>query len=180
VFDVPDDSKARKKAYNKAWREANKDKIDAQRKAYREANKEKVNALQRSSYERNKESRRAKDRERYEKEKPKRLAGVKAWRDRNPGKVREYQLLIKFGISLAEFDAKLAAQKGACAICGLLFDSRQKATSAHVDHCHETKKVRDLLCGNCNTGLGMFNDNASVIAKAFGYLLRHSKKEDPL
>jgi len=40
----------------------------------------------------------------------------------------------------------------------------------HVDHDHITGKVRGLLCSPCNTGLGMFQENAQLFLKAIQYL----------
>ena len=39
-----------------------------------------------------------------------------------------------------------------------------------VDHNHTTGKIRDLLCGNCNGGLGKFMDNPELLIKAADYL----------
>ena len=52
----PPTAKQRKlAAYDRAYREANKEKVAAQQRAYREANKEKVAAYNRAYYEANKE-----------------------------------------------------------------------------------------------------------------------------
>jgi hypothetical protein len=34
-------------------------------------------------------------------------------------------------------------------------------------------QVRDLLCGNCNRGLGLFKENPSLLTAAAWYLERH-------
>ena len=40
----------------------------------------------------------------------------------------------------------------------------------HIDHCHTTGKIRGLLCGKCNKGIGMFNDNINLFEKVIEYL----------
>jgi hypothetical protein len=57
--------------------------------------------------------------------------------------------------------------KGRCEICG-----RRSRKRLHVDHCHKTKKVRGLLCNNCNIGIGMLNDCPKRIRSALRYLAR--------
>jgi hypothetical protein len=42
----------------------------------------------------------------------------------------------------------------------------------HVDHCHETGKIRGLLCHSCNTGIGKLGDNLEGLQKAVSYLER--------
>ena len=39
-----------------------------------------------------------------------------------------------------------------------------------IDHCHETKKIRGVLCHNCNTALGLFKDNVKVMQNVIQYL----------
>ena len=51
-----------------------------------------------------------------------------------------------------------------CQICGCTM------TKKCIDHCHETKKIRGVLCNNCNTALGLFNDNQKVMKDAIQYL----------
>jgi hypothetical protein len=62
----------------------------------------------------------------------------------------------------------LQVADGHCAICGRLFDV------PFIDHNHLTKKVRELLCRFCNTGLGMFGDNVEVLQRAIAYLQKHA------
>ena len=52
-----------------------------------------------------------------------------------------------------------------CAICG--------NPSKAMDHDHATGKLREPLCLNCNSGLGMFKDSPELLRAAAGYLIRH-------
>lgn len=60
-------------------------------------------------------------------------------------------------------------QDGKCAICGSTPDK------LFVDHCHETDKYRGGLCLACNSGIGYFRDNPSLLEKAIAYLRKHGK-----
>ena len=84
----------------------------------------------------------------------------------------------KHKITLEERDAFLAKQDGKCAICGNPTEFKQKSerdcnigTDAVIDHCHTTLKIRGVLCGFCNTGLGAFKDNPFSLENAIKYLL---------
>jgi hypothetical protein len=59
----------------------------------------------------------------------------------------------------------LKDQGNKCAICGSLSPGK-KETSFHVDHDHETGKVRGLLCELCNVGLGYFKTPKELRAAA--------------
>jgi hypothetical protein len=62
-------------------------------------------------------------------------------------------------------DALIEAAGGLCEIC-------QERPAAHVDHDHETGKVRGVLCFSCNGGLGQFRDRVDIMLKAITYLER--------
>jgi hypothetical protein len=63
----------------------------------------------------------------------------------------------------------LAAQGGACAICK---EPRPEERTLHVDHDHETGKIRGLLCFRCNNALGDLRENFDLAQKAAEYLDR--------
>jgi hypothetical protein len=69
----------------------------------------------------------------------------------------------KYGLTEAERDALIASQRGVCCIC-------LSAPAAHVDHCHETGRVRGVLCFSCNAALGQFKDQPEVIRRAAAYV----------
>ena len=82
---------------------------------------------------------------------------------------RERHLVRKYGVSLADYDAMLAAQNGVCAICSAP-ESEQFHQVFHVDHCHSTGEVRGLLCRGCNHILGTVRDDPAVLQSAIDYL----------
>lgn len=83
--------------------------------------------------------------------------------------------LRRYGLTVEDYEAMLAAQGGRCAICREAPDSRRRHDLA-VDHCHETELVRGLLCHRCNVGLGHFNDRPNLLRAAAEYLDRTAKK----
>lgn len=76
-----------------------------------------------------------------------------------------------YGITLDDYNAMFSAQGGKCAICN---GTNPSGKSLAIDHCHETGKVRALLCINCNIGIGNFKDNTETMLKAIEYLKKHS------
>lgn len=63
----------------------------------------------------------------------------------------------------------LAEQDGVCAICkGTAVNGYGKRLS--IDHCHDGKGVRGILCGNCNRGLGHFLHDPELLKSAIKYL----------
>lgn len=98
-------------------------------------------------------------------------ARKKAWRQANLEKFNRTQrngrLVRQFGITLDEYEKMIEEQRGVCAICRTA-DPTGRALA--VDHCHSTGRVRGLLCGTCNRGLGMFKDSPDLLENAKSYL----------
>lgn len=59
-------------------------------------------------------------------------------------------------------------QDGHCACCGIHQTDLPRALS--VDHNHETRAIRGLLCGGCNLALGYVKDNIKTLEKMIIYL----------
>lgn len=78
----------------------------------------------------------------------------------------------KYGLSPDQYDELSSQQGDKCVICGGINNNGKRL---FVDHCHKTGKIRDLLCGNCNSGLGFFGDNPQVLANAIEYLKKASE-----
>lgn len=81
---------------------------------------------------------------------------------------RNYKYKINYGISIFEYNVMFEEQNGCCAVCKT--HQSELKTKLEVDHCHETSKVRGLLCSRCNLALGMFKDDPVIIAAAVEYV----------
>lgn len=74
----------------------------------------------------------------------------------------KYQAIYKnYGLSKEEYDTLMFEAK--CKICS----STERLV---IDHCHKTGDIRGVLCGYCNTGIGMLKDNTELLKSAIVYL----------
>ena len=76
-----------------------------------------------------------------------------------------------YNLTLDQYDQMYQDQKGACKICSKNFPR------LCVDHCHDSGKVRGLLCNRCNLMLGQSLDNIDTLTNAIKYL-RDSRDSD--
>ncbi len=98
----------------------------------------------------------------------------------NSPEVKDKLFKRKYNITYNKYQEMNKNQNYSCWICGCdASDSRNKVKTSYqenanlyfsIDHNHKTKKVRGLLCSNCNTGLGQFEDNQEWLQKAIEYL----------
>ncbi len=104
---------------------------------------EAVRARHRDDKERNREATR-----RYQQRHPERVAESN----------RASHLMAYYGITNADYAARLAEQGGVCAICGRperqIHPRSGVVQSLSVDHDHKTGEVRGLLCSRCNRLVG--------------------------
>lgn len=84
----------------------------------------------------------------------------------------------KYGITPDQYDEMFAAQNGVCALCAQPADPNgvRAASRLHVDHDHETGKVRALLCNHCNRGIGAFRDDPDLMQRASLYVWKHRQQ----
>lgn len=83
----------------------------------------------------------------------------------------------KHKITVDERDEMLTQQGGKCKICntpiGFVDDQGRHGNVGNVavvDHCHSSDKIRGILCGYCNVGIGSFRDNTDYLFGAIKYL----------
>lgn len=90
-------------------------------------------------------------------------------------KKRWKRLLKQYGISQDEYEQLESEQDFKCAICNQPETRMYKDVLCRlvVDHDHKTKRIRGLLCYNCNIGLGNFKDDPKRLISAATYLGRN-------
>lgn len=91
---------------------------------------------------------------------------------KNKQRIWENKLQYRYGITRQDYDDLFIKQKGCCAICNTSNPSAKSKKHKYfsVDHCHQTGKIRGLLCATCNSAIGLLGDCPSTIAKASLYL----------
>ena len=86
----------------------------------------------------------------------------------NPESRRAAHIKHRYGLTAEEHAGLVAAQGGKCAVCG----EHPARTPGHwndglcVDHCHDSSKVRGLLCNNCNIAIGHTRTERVALAMA--------------
>jgi len=83
----------------------------------------------------------------------------------------------RYGITPDEWEVLMEKQEGKCAICG--GDNRLERKNSNlrnlaVDHDKKSGKVRGLLCGPCNRGIGLLRHDPQLIQRAARYLVGFS------
>lgn len=96
----------------------------------------------------------------------------KDWRERNPDYHRKHWLQRAYGLTPEQYETMWGLQGGICPIC-IKPLARDKTT--HVDHDHETGKVRELLHQTCNHGIGLFKDDPILMENAAAYVRKHKE-----
>lgn len=78
---------------------------------------------------------------------------------------RCHRIKMKYGLTKDNYDRLLLDQDGKCRIC-----KKSDGGYLHIDHCHDTGKIRGLLCQRCNIGLGQFRNSVENLQNAIRYL----------
>lgn len=98
---------------------------------------------------------------------------MKVFYEANPGYAGWASMKSKYGLTKEQYLELLSQQNGVCAICKKPEKRTTKSgelMKLHVDHCHNTKQIRGLLCHSCNTAIGHFEDNIDALKAAVEYL----------
>lgn len=160
--------------YSKKWRESNLDharELDRNKaNKSRNESRETYNAYMREWTAKNKDRLNAARREKLKTDNEYAERVRERGRERHdPIKHKDQRLKMTYGITLEEYKELFDSQHGRCIICGRESNDCGKHGLV-VDHCHNSKKIRGLLCSCCNTALGQLKDNVSFLENAIKYL----------
>lgn len=137
-------------AYTRHWYVNNKEKRRAYYQGYAAKNVDKLRGYRAKSADKLKLD-------------PDWVARRKAWSD-------QWHLKRKYNLTLEQWRALHDAQGGLCVLCKKRGNGRGKNGRLYVDHCHDTGRVRGLLCRHCNTALGILGDSPEKMEMVMSYL----------
>ncbi|MFH2072374.1 MAG: endonuclease VII domain-containing protein [Actinomycetota bacterium] len=83
---------------------------------------------------------------------------------KNLGEQALARRLSHYNLSKRTFVTMVIDQRGLCAICG------NGTRMLVIDHDHMTGRVRGLLCSQCNTAIGLLQDDPTLLSSAGTYL----------
>ncbi len=163
-------TKEEKKAYHKAYYEAHKEKVKADSLKSYYANHEKNKEKRRQYHQDHREEMIAKVKIYYHAHKDEKREQRREYAKAHRDKSRSYKLTRNYGISLEDYNQMCKSQDGKCAICG----NEPDKNGLVVDHNHETKKVRKLLCKWCNLALGYSRESTKTLNAMIDYIKEFS------
>ena len=91
----------------------------------------------------------------------------------DPDKHRNRTIKHRYGIDHQQYLDMVAEQDGRCAICRTdegEANGKGQRYWLHIDHDHESGKIRGLLCTTCNTGIAHLRHNPLLLHQALRYL----------
>lgn len=145
-----------RKAYEKSWRERNKERLRESQRSYRKRNLTRVREMQRewSAH-------------------PDRRARSLDYQKSERGREIKWATKIKkrHGLTREQHRNLIESQGGLCPGCGEKLESRRHT---HVDHDHTRTRdegnIRGVLCTHCNRALGAVRDRPDVLRNLISYL----------
>lgn len=78
---------------------------------------------------------------------------------------RVSKLKAYYGLTVEQHTEMVKVRHGRCDIC-----TKKPLRSLHIDHDHNTKAIRGLLCFKCNALLGFVSDDIDTLKAAIKYL----------
>jgi hypothetical protein len=102
---------------------------------------------------------------------------VEKYKKNNPtSKENKFKYSLKYNhkLSVEDYNKLSESQNHKCSICGKNSEYNRNG-ALYVDHNHATKQIRGLLCQQCNSALGLFQDSPEILINALDYLINNDK-----
>lgn len=106
----------------------------------------------------------------YEENKEVAIQRSKTWAENNRRQRKHNVLKSTYNITIDDFEKMLEEQDYKCYCCSI--EHSELKNGLYVDHCHNTNKVRGLLCSTCNLAIGYAKDNVEILTNMIKYLER--------
>lgn len=155
---MTEDQKEKRRQYDKERYQKNREFIRSQHREYQKQNREILKQKANEYRRKNREIILQKNRN-YSKSAEQKL------------KRRKRDLTKTYGITFDDYKRIWFEQNGCCGICRRF--QKEIKRPLFVDHCHETGKLRGLLCHNCNAALGLLKEDVTVMQNLINYTLKH-------
>lgn len=84
-----------------------------------------------------------------------------------------------YGLTVEQFEKLLARNHGRCWICDK-DNAKGRSGKPVVDHCHDSKKVRGILCDWCNTMLGALGDTIQKLQESMARFVKYLEAAEKL
>jgi len=84
--------------------------------------------------------------------------------------MRKAHLTRRYNMSQEDYELLYNLQQGKCRICDQFYEK------LFIDHNHDSGEVRELLCNNCNSGIGYLKENIDFLKNAIKYINHHNEK----
>lgn len=157
-----------KENMEKLSQEAKREKWRLKSARFRSRRPERTEEIRKKCLLKNPNSKRESDKKYQLKNKSKLKEKAQEYYKKNSQKYIEKSLRSYYKLSIGQYDKMFKDQEERCAICNRHQENFSRRL--FVDHDHKTGRIRGLLCGPCNSGIGMLGDNIEILQGAIDYL----------
>lgn len=115
------------------------------------------------------------DKDDYQRNRDQSMARSREYYKNNPDVTKKSNYKTRYNITLSQYDELFNSQGGVCRVCGQPETRKHKVSGTvyrlSVDHDHgDAGLIRSLLCGKCNTALGLLDEDPNKIEMLLDYV----------
>jgi hypothetical protein len=169
---MPRKNKEERKAYQRDW---HRNRTEEQRRATAEKQRLRYASMTAEQWKVRQQQDRARSVKAWAsltvEQRAKQYEKIVRWRVANPRAYKNIKLKRTYGITIEQWEAMFETQDFRCACCRS--DDPKSKKGWQTDHCHETKKIRGILCAPCNRALGHSKEDPARLQALIKYLETH-------